>query len=128
MKKVIVIVLMLVYGVSSMGMTLNLHYCCGKFSAINFSAALKNNYPAGNSITTKGCCDTKQIELTIKSDYQKDTEIKTGIKQLQVEKLLPVYFTAATPLLQGGVFAFADSSPPFSASVPLNILFCIYRI
>ncbi len=119
--------LTLMYGVSVSGMTLHIHYCCGKVDKIDFVPVKNDNCPDGNKLTKKGCCDDQQVELKIKTDYKgemvlcspdRDYSVPVDFLLLysagSIGKTLPVYFN--------------NGSPPLGRSLPLYIIHCIYRI
>src|SRR6476659_6413428 len=68
MKKILVIMLMLVYGFSSTGMTLQLHYCCGKLKSVELAPV--NDPGCGNQhkMGSRPCCETKNIKSQTKAD------------------------------------------------------------
>ena|SRR5215216_1732323 len=128
MKKVFVILLMLVYAVSSSGATLHIHYCCGKIDKIDFKARKKDHCPSDNKISQKNCCDNKEVELKIKSDYKAETETKVLLKDLTAYvNILHAAFKASL-FVSNNPFHFSDVSPPLSVSVPLYIFDCTYLI
>lgn len=128
MKKIVVILLMLIYGVSSPGATLYVHYCCGKIDKIDFTGSKKENCPFQNKISQKGCCDNKEVELKIKSDYKAETEVKAFFKvyDVTINSFAAVYSLNAVNSKRS--LYFTNVSPPLSASIPLYISNCIFRI
>ena len=128
MKKIAVILLMLVYGVSSPGATLYIHYCCGKVDKVAFIDKKNTNCPFANRISQKGCCVNKEVELKIKSAYKAETAVKTVFKSrdLNVNSFSTV--SSLDLPYSKRLLHFSDTSPPFSASVPIYIFDCVYRI
>lgn len=118
----------MVYGLSSTGMTLHFHYCCGKLDKIDFNAPTKDNFPLSSRFIQKNCCDSKTIEFKIKSEYKAEVQAAHTLKDFKpcVGFVYPVFeiplFISYRPLHFSGV------SPPLSASVPLYIFDCVYRI
>lgn len=72
MKKCIVILLMLVYGVSSTGMTLKVHYCCGKIKRVDWLSAAEKKCGNEHKMGSMPCCETKQVTIKGVSDYLKN--------------------------------------------------------
>jgi hypothetical protein len=68
MKKLLVIMLMLVYGFSSTGMTLQLHYCCGKLKSVELAPVKDPGCGNKHKMGSKPCCETKNINSKSKSD------------------------------------------------------------
>jgi hypothetical protein len=127
MKKAAVILIMLMYGLSSFGITVHIHYCCGKIDAVNLSPVKKDNCPVKDKAAGRKCCDDRQIELKIKDSYSKYSEVKTWFKPLQNEKeSLPVTLIEK-PVSPVQLTCYSNTSPPY-APVPLHKLYCIYRI
>ncbi|MGI8952458.1 MAG: HYC_CC_PP family protein [Chitinophagaceae bacterium] len=127
MKKILVILLITVYAISSSGATLHFHYCCGKFDKIDFNANKKDNCPFANKISQKGCCDNRQVELKIKSDYQPETIAKTFYKVCEIYNNYATTY-CSNIFINNNLKYFSGVSPPLSKSVPLYILQCVYRI
>jgi hypothetical protein len=126
MKQVIIIILMLVYGVSSSGMTINLHFCCGKLDDISFSAHTKD-CPMGSTQKKSNCCDNKQIVAKLNADQQvflkyiKTSQSSTVDVDLTLHSSL---FPAEMALIKQP----APGQPLPHTSVPLFIKNCVFRI
>jgi len=126
MKKLFAVLLMLVYGVTSFGMTLHLHYCCGKVDKISLSYKGVTNGTSETFIHSKGCCDSKEYELKIKADQE------AGPGQIILLPHHPVIAFAAytfhLPDFQKIPVNFLSTGPPVISRIPLFIQYCIYRI
>ncbi|HJW15987.1 MAG TPA: hypothetical protein VJ499_02655 [Flavisolibacter sp.] len=68
MKKILVIALLLVYGFSSTGMTLQLHYCCGKLKSVELAPVKDPGCGSKHKMGSKPCCETKNINAKSKAD------------------------------------------------------------
>jgi hypothetical protein len=68
MKKLLVIMLMLVYGFSTTGMTLQLHYCCGKLKSVELAPVKDPGCGNQHKMGSKPCCETKNINSKSKAD------------------------------------------------------------
>jgi hypothetical protein len=125
LKKLAVILLLMVYGLSSSGMTIQFHYCCGKLKSIQLSPVSEKQCGMKYMpVSKKKCCDDKQVELKLKGD-QKTEQAKFVLfapDVLQREEFVfnsqPVVARALTP----EIFA-----PPPLVN-PLYIFYCVYRI
>jgi hypothetical protein len=130
MKKIAAIILIIVYGASVSGMTLHLHYCCGKVEKINFLPAGKSDCSKSMGLKKpmKQCCDDKLVSLKIKSDQKTETGPKLLDKLFQ-SKLI---YLVATDIEKSGYWhnktGFTDNSPPWVAATPVYIIYCTYRI
>lgn len=120
--------LTLIYAVSSPGATLYMHICCGKFNGIDLNNSKDQHCPLSEKSFQKGCCDNKQVELKIKSEYKAETEAKFLFKDITAYISL-IYSVVETPLfISNKPLHFSGVSPPLSTSVPLYIFNCVYRI
>ena len=70
MKKLLVILLLIVYSASAIGTTINMHYCMNKISDWSFSTKKKDKC-AKCGMTNNGCCKDEKKEIKISSDQQK---------------------------------------------------------
>ncbi len=127
MKKVFVIVLMLAYGLSSSGMTLNLHYCCGKLDDISIGVKKEKSCPMGISLKKTGCCSDKQISATSLADQQ------VQIKWLQINK--EASFVPVSPVIDSHCLTavvtdnrLARGAPILKKNLPLFLQYCSFRI
>ena len=116
----------MVYGLSSTGMTVNFHYCCGKLKKVEFSSdqsdcGMKMKHSSG-----KKCCDNNLLDLKVKSDQKIVESAKLAFKATALP-LLFSDFHIANPIeskyLTPSIFA---PPPPFTNQ--LYILLCDYRI
>jgi hypothetical protein len=127
MKKLFIIVLMLVYGLSSSGMTISLHYCCGKLDGVSFTGKQDKACKMGNHIKKSGCCNDKQISSSFYSDQQAATKWVQSTKQTIAA---PVYQMVNTSF-KGYIVSvdrLARGTPESIPSIPLFIKNCVFRI
>ena len=125
LKKLSLILLLIVYSLSSTGMTVNFHYCCGKLKKVEFSSAQVECGMKVKHNSSKKCCDNKQLDLKVKDD-QKITESGTLVfKTIAV----PISFSAlSTPhSINSNYFIPSIFAPP-PLSKQLCIFHCVYRI
>ncbi|HEX5669734.1 MAG TPA: hypothetical protein VFX73_13070 [Chitinophagaceae bacterium] len=127
MKKFLVILLMLVYGYSATGMTLHLHYCCGKLKSIEWSPVSDNECGEKHNMGTKPCCETKQISSSKSTDQAYSLTVTDPVKFSKAAIVVyadptPVSIHTTVPARPG-----LAQSPPHSAA-PLFVQFCVFRI
>jgi hypothetical protein len=127
MKKLFIIVLMLVYGLSSSGMTITLHYCCGKLDGVSFTGEQEKSCNMGNHVKKSGCCNNKQISASLTSDQQLAAKWVHSAKQTIAA---PVYYITNTSFKDHLVSTdrLARGTPEHPPSVPLFIKNCVFRI
>jgi hypothetical protein len=127
MKKLLVILLMLGYGYSAAGMTLQLHYCCGKLKSIEWSPVAANECGEKHNMGSKPCCETKTL-ISSKSPDQ-ESSLAVPLTANFVKEPVTVYSDPlpanilSTPI----VYQRLDHPPPQWAP-PLFIQFCVFRI
>jgi hypothetical protein len=71
MKKGLVLLLLIVYGFSALGATLNFQYCCGKLDKINsipVKAKACCKAEMKKQMEENGCCNNKTFDLKIKDE------------------------------------------------------------
>ena len=126
MKKLLSIFILLVYGLSSTGMTLHAHFCCGELEKVDFqSSVCSKECPASPEINGKSCCDEKQVDLNLKSEYNTAKFIQspvTGDLIRQHHSLAIVPRPVASLTFLPEIFA----PPPLKKD--LLVLFSTYRI
>jgi len=69
MKKLIVLSMILVYGLTSTGAIVHLDYCCGKLANISLSPFQEDECNQ-KAVKAKGCCDSKQVHLKVKGEQE----------------------------------------------------------
>jgi hypothetical protein len=127
MKKLFTILIMLMYGFSSTGMTISLHYCCGKLKSIDWTVPPSKSCSNKQSMAGKPCCETKLISYKDKTDSDPSGfELKPVAT---IDAVQPVVFQETQNLesnerqLTPEVF-----TPPPLFSLPLYITFGVFRI
>lgn len=70
MKKAIVILLLVLYSASTIGATINMHYCMNKFASISLSTDKKDKCPKCGMRNT-GCCKDEKKQIKLSLDQQK---------------------------------------------------------
>lgn len=124
MKKLLAFILIMVYGLSSSGMTVHFHYCCGKLDKVSLEP-VKGKCESSSLVKPKKCCDSKQVELKLKGEQQQKW-IQHG---LQADAIIPAIFWqsyATNPLVAKKLLPEVFAPPPLKRDV--QSLFCIYRI
>jgi hypothetical protein len=128
MKKITIILLMLVYGLSSTGATVHLHYCCGKLDDISFSQKTKKGCTTSKTaVCKKNCCDNRHIELKLKADQEPAAKWVQSFKLLQAPAILAVSDVTFINRQQP-VNEYPTGPPLLSPSVPIFIKHCVFRI
>jgi len=113
------------YGFSSTGMTLHLHYCCGKLDAIDLSPVKDEHCSSGHKLVKKSCCDEKQVSLKLKPE-QNPAKFLNPVFQLPAIKTVQPEFLALGPVQSKKLLPEVFAPPPLQKNI--NNLFCVYRI
>ena len=130
-KKFLAIFFLLIYGLSSSGMTLNFHYCCGQLETVDLSPVEKEScenchdqVPAQNSVIS--CCENKAVDLRVSSEQNTDQAGFKFFKSLSVKN----YFLEASGLsaIEPAIAEKTPAEVTITSSPPLFILNCFYRI
>ncbi len=129
LKKLIIVLTIAVYGVPSSGMTFYIHYCCGKVDKINLSGSDNKKCPfVFQASSAKGCCDSKKVEVKIKSDHEPGYSIKNFCKLFSDSHTLTASAVISFYTLPYSILSYSSTSPPLQENVSLYKLNCIYRI
>lgn len=126
MKKAFVIFLMLMYGFSSSGMTVTLHYCCGKLDDISLSGTRAIDCAMGNRLKKTSCCTSAEIGANVNAHQQTVVQYAPT----QSSNVVPVthQFSPLFICQLVVVNRLARGAPNPSLSVPIFIKNCVYRI
>lgn len=125
MKKLFAFILIMAYGLSSSGMTVHFHYCCGKLDKISLEP-VKGKCEGARSMKSKSCCDSKQVKLQLKGEQQHQKWVQHGF---QVDALKPSYccvLFAFSPLATKKLLPEVFAPPPLKKDY--QSFFCIYLI
>ena len=130
MKKVVITILALIYMATSIGATLQLHYCMDQLIGWGFTNKIPGKCGKCGMIKQKhnGCCHDEQKVIKIATDH-KISEASfsfSGIKYMQPLN----YFRTGNmlSLLSGVQFNYNSHSPPRWHNVDTNIYICVFRI
>lgn len=126
MKKLVALVMILLYGLSSTGATLQMHYCCGKLKSVELGTRPVKDCGSKQKMGSRPCCETKQVSAKSK-DQQQDVYTVTFGQQAPAD--FQHYFASVTP----AVPQMATNTQPADHSPPplpnsLFILYCVFRI
>lgn len=130
MKKFLVFIVAVFYLGTSIGATVNLHYCMGRL--INWDLSIKETHNCENcgmvKTTSKkgGCCEDKHHLLQVEKDqkaearYQPEAPVAIAV--------ITTYADLITPVIASISEEHPVSNAPPPGKVPLRIRYCIFRI
>lgn len=129
MKKIVVILLLLIYGSATMGATIHMHYCMNEFVGWSLWHGKKDKECGKCGMKEKkgGCCKDEHKQIKLKAEHQKNATAQY-IQFLDVPELVtPIadYSFKGTPI----ALDFPVSNPP--PKIPrerLYILHCVFLI
>ena len=126
LKKLSLILLLIVYGLSSSGMTVNFHYCCGKLKKVEFSSVQVECGMKMKHSSSKKCCDNKQVHLKVKDDQKITEGVTPAFKAIS----LPISFSdlSFAHFVSGGNYLIPSIFAPPPLLKQLYIFHCVYRI
>ncbi len=146
LRKLIVLVILSVYALSSSGTSLYLHYCCGMpyVMAINekpeaydpclfCTESEHHDGPECDDDTCElmvhhGCKDVYWDTVDVTNEHITYGDKGTHFVVQPAEISLPWSVNVSAFVADGSVTYFADSSPPRVSNTPLFIFHCTYRI
>lgn len=127
MKKLVVILLFFCYGLSSSGMTITLHYCCGKLDDVSFLAKARNERCGkGSHLKKTSCCKDQQITGQIASHSPADKWLSVVKSFVQI----PLAERPRVDLIQyfESTQTLARDLPDRHPGIPLFIKNCVFRV
>jgi hypothetical protein len=134
MKKLLVILIMLVYGLSSSGMSVNFHFCCGKLDDISISSQKEESCAKDqkstkdhNSFSKQRCCDDKHLEFKLKADQEPSAKWVQAYKQLTSPAFTAISYSLWQPQYKP-VNELATGPPLAVSTLPLFIKNRVFRI
>jgi hypothetical protein len=131
MKKLTIILLMLVYGLSSSGMSITVHYCMSDFAGWDLSSDASSAACSSCGMKKqerKGCCHDEK--KTVKSEKdQKNVEVFVGSLKAPVTILNENYSVYSPDYFSNTIKGLPSShAPPYENKVAQYIYNCSFRI
>lgn len=130
MKKLAIIFFVLLYVVSTSGLTINYFYCCGKLKEISFLSNHTNfNKTCKGNKAIPGCCDTKATFLKIKDDHSPSQEFKVTPSNYLTNLFGITHITIQSffSLNESALYAYTHA-PPLERKHPIYLSVCNFRI
>jgi len=118
---------MLVYGLTSSGMSVTVHYCCGKFDKIDLSPRAVDRCKQDKKISKKKCCDDRQVNFRIRTDQETNVKQATAFSAGIIEHPVVDLFISVASHTPGNLPEHA-TGPPLHPPLSLFIRNCSIRI
>ena len=129
MRRFLMAIAVFVYGLTSLGWVLDIHYCMGKVDAVHLFEKEKSSCgTCGMSAEeSEGCCHDEAALVMLIQDQKPPVTLKFNLES-PVLYLPPVVALLSKPvLLQRSVFAQPENAPP-GFSNPLFLRNRVFRI
>jgi hypothetical protein len=130
MKKFLVAILAIFYLGTSVGATVNLHYCMGEL--VNWDLSIQETHTCGNCGMEKvknkknGCCEDIQHRLEVEKDQKAENryqpEAPAGVA------VITTFPSFVVPVITSVTEEYPVSNAPPRSTVPIRIRYCIFRI
>ena len=131
MKKLITILLLIVYSTTTIGATVHVHFCMNKF--VGWNLLQSDNDKCGKcgmkeDATKKGCCKDEHKQLKIDGDQQKSI-VASFLDNIQSPIIIqPIYsYNFQINKFEKVTDIYFHPPPPFTIQ-KLNILYCTFLI
>ncbi len=128
MKKISLILLIIIYSLSTLGIGVKQFYCCGKLKSTDISFVVKDTKDKCGKGSIGGCCKTKFKSLKVKDSHVAADGITTPLKYFTDLHLLTPSVEMPQWTSKPLDIANATHAPPVHYGVPIYILNCVYRI
>jgi hypothetical protein len=128
MKKILLILLICIYSLSSFGISFKEFYCCGKLKSIYVSVLPDQKNNCKKDRTDEGCCKTKYQYFKVSDKHLTVTAVDIPSKF----SFEAVQFITSFPLISAPlsykVLTNGSHAPPFIQAISMYKLNCVFRI
>ena len=128
MKKLAIVLLTVVYMLSTVGVAVSQFYCCSKLKSVAFSLNGSENNTSKKEIKEDGCCKTTQQYIKIKDVHLYADAVFSPAKHFLI---LHTGFPALDLIAfekQQAVISNSINAPPLITTNPVYILNRVFRI
>lgn len=127
MKKIVLILLISIYSLSTFGVSLKEFYCCGKLKSVTVTLADDSKDKCGKGDNKDGCCKTKYQFFKVKDKHIATGELATLAKHFTVNvSFTPGYQSLLLPRQVAVING--SHAPPLYTGVPIYISNCVFRV
>jgi hypothetical protein len=129
MKKILVTLLICIYGLSSFGIGKSEFYCCGKLKSVNFSFAQEPREKGLKSESDDGsCCKTQHKYFKVKDNHLAVNYGVNGANTVIYLQCITKDFGIAALLFRQTTFSNRNHLPRPPAGVPVYLSNCNFLI
>ena len=129
MKKLIIILVLLVYSAATIGATVHLHYCMNQFAGWDLWHNDKDNEcsKCGMKENKGGCCKDEQKQIKIEDDHQKST-VAHSIQITATPAIITPYPSFTFNAIGLAQYIPASNAPPPIPQERLYVLNCVFLV
>ena len=129
MKKIVVILLLLIYGSATMGATIHMHYCMNEFVGWSLWHGEKEKECGKCGMKEKkgGCCKDEHKQVKLKTEHQKSATAQY-IQFLDVPALITPVADFSFKITPTSLAFPVSNAPPKIPRERLYILHCVFLI
>lgn len=126
MKRVVLILILSIYSLSTFGVSVKQFYCCGKLQLVTISLVKDDKDKCSKSDNDGNCCKTKYQFFKVKDKHFGSTQI--AVKHFAG----PVYFSPSYQKVsfvsQPANIINGSHAPPLYSGIPIYISNCVFRV
>lgn len=129
MKKLLVLLLLMVYGSATMGTTVHFHYCMNKVVGWSLVDNQDHKCPSCGMEKKGGCCKDSKAQIKLAADQQKADPAKSINFNVQLICSHPIaadYFLAVVATTE--IVSQKSDSPPILPILEEPEFLCVFRI
>jgi len=128
-KKIVVILLLLIYGSATMGATIHMHYCMNELVGWSLWHGEKDNECGKCGMKEKkgGCCKDEHKQVKLKTEHQKSATAQY-IQFLDVPALTTPVADFSFEIKPASLAFPVSNAPPKIPRERLYILHCVFLI
>jgi len=127
-KKIIVILLLSIYSLSTLGLNLKSFYCCGKLKSVSIALSQDVSKKCTKVDTSKDCCQTKYQVVKVKDTHVVADHVNSPVKNCIELNLFSSSFETIHFPVQKNLIEHKTNAPPLIHGVPAFIFNCLFRI
>lgn len=129
MKKIVVLLLLMVYGSATMGTTIHLHYCMNKMVGWSLVDSKDHQCHTCGMEKKGGCCKDSKAQIKLAADQQKaEFSQLANINSTQFCLLPIVSDYILAPITANCTETYNNTSPPIRLNSVSPEFLCVYRI
>ncbi|KIO78897.1 hypothetical protein TH53_00885 [Pedobacter lusitanus] len=131
MKRILSILLLMIYTTASFGFSVKQFYCCGQLKSVSLTLKQAVNEQCSKGNEKDGCCKNQFHNLKVKDSHTVSDEVSSPAKYFTDLHLITFNTFYQGPVLtdvQRIVINNPTNAPPLNHGVPIYIFNCIYRI